>query len=210
MEEIKLSELETIIFDLGEVIVDLDPQAVIMEFSYLTDGKGKDLKELMVGSPYLFEYETGQIDDHTFIAAINELFESQITYEQFYHAWNLMIKDIPKKRLDLIKELQKTHQVLILSNTNAMHEQKFEQMMLDVMNSTMRDLVETAYYSHDIGLRKPNANIYEFVIADKSLNPEKSLFLDDKLENIVGAKGVGLKAVQVAYPDQIFQILSNG
>jgi len=205
----RLSELDTIIFDLGEVIVDLDPKAVIDEFSRLTDGRGKNLRELIVGSPYLFEYETGQIDDHEFIRQINQLFQSEISYDEFFHAWNLMIKSIPENRLELMKKLQQTHRVLVLSNTNRMHEVKFEKMMMDTANITMRELADMAYYSHDIGRRKPNADIYEFVIDEQSLNPEKSLFLDDKKENIEAARTVGLKAEQVQFPDQIFDILSH-
>lgn len=204
----RLQEISTIIFDLGEVIVDLNPQAVIDEFNRLTEGRGKDLKELMVGSPYLFQYETGQISDEDFIKAINGLFQSEISYSDFYHAWNLMIKDISVKRVQLMKKLMKTHQVLVLSNTNKMHEECFEQMMMEKVGVTMRNMIHHAFYSHDIALRKPNHDIYQYVIQDRSLDPSKTLFLDDKLENITAAQEVGMKAIQVKYPDQIFEILA--
>lgn len=205
----RLQEISTIIFDLGEVIVDLDTQAVVKEFNRLTDGRGKDLKELLIGSPYLFQYETGQIEDQSFIDAICGLFETKITYADFYYAWNLMIKDISVKRLELMKQLKKTHKVLVLSNTNKMHEECFEKMMMEKVGVTMRNLAHHAFYSHDIGLRKPNQDIYEYVIQDQGIDPTKSLFLDDKLENIQAAQAVGMKAVQVMFPDQIFDILKK-
>lgn len=205
----RLANYETIIFDLGEVIVDLDPQAVITAFSKLTEGGGNDLRELIVGSPYLYQYETGVLTDGQFIAQVNQLFDSEISQEDFFHAWNLMIRDIPLKRLELIQKLLNTHRVLILSNTNRMHEVCFEEMMVSRIGTTMRELAHIAYYSHDIGLRKPNEDIYEFVIREQQLDPSRSLFLDDKTENIQAARQVGLKAEQVLFPDQIFEILSH-
>jgi len=203
----RLSEIDTIIFDLGEVIVDLDPQAVIEEFSRLTSGRGKDLRELIVGSPYLYRYETGQIDDAQFVDEINQLFDSQISLSDFEYAWNLMIKGISSGRLELMQKLMETHRVLILSNTNAMHERYFDSMVMNLAGKPMKDFAHTAYYSHLIGYRKPNADIYEFIIEDQGFDPKRSLFLDDKIENIEAARGVGINAEQVQFPDQIFEIL---
>lgn len=204
----RLAELDTIIFDLGEVIVDLDPQAVIREFSRITDGKGSDLRELIVGSPYLYRYETGQVTDQEFVHEINQLFGTRISFEEFRHAWNLMIKAISPRRLELMQKLMATHRVLILSNTNAMHEVYFDEMVQSVTGTPMKAYAHTAYYSHLIGYRKPNEDIYEFVIKEQGLRPDRALFLDDKEENIQAARRVGLKAEQVKYPDQIFEILT--
>ncbi|MAE86431.1 MAG: hypothetical protein CMB80_27100 [Flammeovirgaceae bacterium] len=205
----RLSELSTIIFDLGEVIVDLDTQAVLKEFYQLTGIEGSILKERLVNTSYLFEYETGQIDGEAFVQGMNEVLGTNIGFEDFKHAWNLMVKDIPVNRLEFIKELQKSHQILILSNTNYMHEEKFEQIMMERVGQTMIDFADVAYYSHHIGYRKPNHDIYEFVIEQNNLDPQKALFLDDREDNILAAKAVGLKAEQVLFPDQIFEILKN-
>lgn len=207
--EHRLSELSTIIFDLGEVIVDLDTQAVINEFFRLTQKDGKILKDKLISTPYLFQYETGQIGDEEFVAGMNEVLGANIVYDEFKYAWNLMIKDIPVKRLEFIKKLKETHQVLILSNTNYMHEERFEEIMQEKIGKTMIDLADTAYYSHHIGLRKPNHDIYEYVIEKNSLDPAKAIFLDDREDNILAARQVGLKAEQVMFPDQIFEILKN-
>lgn len=202
-----LSQLDTIIFDLGEVIVDLDGQAVIDAFHHLTDGRGGNLRELMIGSPFLFAYETGKMTDQAFIREINQLFDAQISDHDFRQAWNLMIKGISTKRLELMEQLMKTHKVLILSNTNAMHEQYFDQLVSKQTGKLMKDYAHTAYYSHHIGYRKPNYDIYEYIVEEQQLDPARSLFLDDKAENIEAARDVGLHATQVAYPDQIFELL---
>lgn len=205
----KLSTLDTIIFDLGEVIVDLDAPAVIAEFERLLEGTSHHFEELIVSSPHLFEYETGQTSDLEFLKRVNNLFESDLSMDEFSHAWNMMIKGISAKRLALMRKLMKTHQVLILSNTNALHEGYFDEMVLAITGSRMKDHAHKAYYSHRIGYRKPNAAIYQFVINDQSLIPERALFLDDKEENILAARACGLQAHLVSYPDQIFELLAD-
>ena len=204
----RLAELETIIFDLGEVVVDLDTKAVLEQFAKLTNAAGSRLKELLMSTPFLYEYETGQIDKYAFANEMGKAMGVEIQFDDFEYAWNLMVKDITVKRLEFIQQLKKTHQVLILSNTNDMHEDKFELIMQERIGMKMTELAHKAYYSHRIGYRKPNLDIYEFIIEENNLNPQKSLFLDDRKDNILAAKEVGLQAQQVMFPDQIFEILS--
>ncbi len=204
------STIDHIIFDLGEVIVDLDGKAVITEFDRLTNGKTRELKELMIGSDFFFQYETGVINEEHFVDSFNHTFGTDLTHEVFKHTWNMMIKAIPARRIDFIKELMNDFQVLVLSNTNSMHEDKFEAMMTEQFGVTMSSLVHHAYYSHDIHLRKPDEEIYNYVILDQNIDPKRTLFLDDKLENIEAARRVGLHAEKVEFPDQIFEIISHG
>lgn len=205
----RLSQLDTIIFDLGEVIVDLDPKSVIAEFSRLSKGKGDLLRELLVSSPHLFEYETGRMTDQEFIRAANALIAGEIPEQDFRRAWNLLIRDVPKHRLELLEKLSATHRVLLLSNTNKMHELYFDSLVGQVSGKQMKDYAHTAYYSHEIGFRKPNRDIYEFVIDQQNLDPKRAIFLDDRPENVSAAMQTGLHAVQVMFPDQIFEILAN-
>ncbi|MFY0606929.1 MAG: HAD-IA family hydrolase [Cyclobacteriaceae bacterium] len=204
-----ISEFDTIIFDLGEVIVNLDTQAVVNEFARLLKLPSVDLKSILVGSDELYLYETGQIDKGLFIERIVDLLGAQISVQDFENAWNLMLADIPIERLQFMKELMNTHEVLILSNTNGMHEERFDEMVKIQTGKIMKDFAHKAYYSHRIGYRKPNQDIYEFVINDRGLIPSKSLFLDDKIENVLAARDVGLRSEQVLKSNDIFQILGN-
>lgn len=204
-----LNDLDTIIFDLGEVIVDLDPQAVIDGFYAQTNGNDADLRGLIVSSPHLYDYETGKMDDRAFIKHVNGLFQSEIADEDFARSWNAMIAKVSEKRLSLMKDLMKTHKVLILSNTNAMHEVYFDAMVQEKTGQIMKDFCHHAYYSHRIGHRKPDLSIYEYIIDQEGLQPSRALFLDDKEENVLAARQAGLQSEQVAYPDQIFEILGR-
>lgn len=203
----QLNNLDAIIFDLGEVIVDLNPEAVISAFADLTNGQGQELRELIVSSPYLYQFETGQLSEEAFVEAIGQLLNTTIDLDQFRYAWNLMIGAIPLKRLELMRQLQKSHQVYILSNTNITHERHFDELVFQHQGLKMGDYVHEAYYSHVVGMRKPNTDIFEYVTRQNKLEAGRCLFLDDKAENIVAAKGAGWQAIQVQYPDQIFEIL---
>ncbi|MEQ9305021.1 MAG: HAD-IA family hydrolase, partial [Marinoscillum sp.] len=155
----------------------------------------------------LYQYETGQMNDQEFVSSINELVGAEISLDDLRHAWNLMIKDVSIRRLEFMQSLMQSHRVLILSNTNAMHEVCFDELITTKTGKIMKDYAHSALYSHDIGYRKPNHDIFEYVIDREKLNPNKTLFLDDKLENIVAAREVGIKAEQVSFPDQIFEII---
>lgn len=205
----KLSTIDTVIFDLGQVIVDLDAPAVVTEFARLTKGANRDFKELLEESSYLFDYEVGKLTDQEFVEAANLFWGAQISEDEFRYAWNLMIKSISIERLRLMEKLMTTHKVLILSNTNAMHELYFDGMVRDLTGRPMSDYAHTAYYSHRIGYRKPNEAIYRYIIEEQGLSPQKALFLDDKPENIMAARNVGLLAEQVKFPDQIFELLAD-
>lgn len=205
----RLKDLDTIIFDLGEVIIDLDPKAVMREFESLTETNGQEIRNLIVTSPLLFQYETGQLSCSGFIHEVNLLLKSEISDDDFRNAWNLMIKGVSIRRLNFMEELMKTHQVILLSNTNKMHEDYFDELVVKIGGKLMKEYSHTAYYSHDIGYRKPNRDIYDFVIKEQSLDPERTVFLDDRLENIDAALSVGLQAIQVEFPDQIFEILKH-
>jgi putative hydrolase of the HAD superfamily len=194
---------------LGQVIIDLDPNAVIEAFSVHTNGRGQDLRDLISGSDLLIDYETGKMEDSEFVQIVNSLLNTSISEQHFASSWNLMIGQIPMERLNFMERLMKTHKVLILSNTNHFHEIHFDAMLQKQTGRIMSDYVHTAYYSHDIGFRKPDTAIYSHVIEKEELVPGRSLFLDDRPENIASARKVGLLAEQVRFPDQIFEIITN-
>lgn len=209
---IRLNEINTIIFDLGQVIVDLNPQLVLQRFESLVGDSNKSIPELIKDTQLLIEYEKGLMTTKEFIDASNDFLRSNIYENDFIEAWNLMIGEIPAKRLNLMKNLQDKFKVMVLSNTNEMHEIYFETKIHNEQNGKkLADFAHHVLYSHHINLRKPEKSIYDYVIDHFTQEPAKALFLDDKQENVNAAIEAGLKSIQVQYPDQIFEILSiNG
>jgi len=202
------SNYDTVIFDLGQVIVDLNGKAVIERLQAKSLQADVDYKDLIVSSPLLQLYEMGKIAETDFRQGMRDLLELDSSDEEFDEIWNLMLEKIPVGRLELMKALGKDYQTMILSNTNAIHERKFDEMVGELVpGAKMKDFVHHAYYSHDMGYRKPDPDIYSVLLKNHQLVPERTVFLDDRSDNIASAKSLGIEAIQVQYPDQIFEIL---
>ncbi len=207
MKDFSPANYDTVIFDLGEVIIDLDPQAV-EDRLFSASGKEMDYKDLVFSSPLMQLYETGKISEGAFREGMNDLLSVSFSDEEFDEIWNLMLGQIPAERVSLMGQLKSTFQVMILSNTNPIHERKFDEMVgTQLGGSKMSDFVHYAHYSHHLGMRKPDEEIYLHVLNKHDLTAERTLFLDDRLDNVEAARSTGIDAVQVKHPDQIFEIL---
>ena len=104
-----------------------------------------------------------------------------------------MLLGIPKERFEFIKELREQKKIYLLSNINQIHED-----FLNVYIQSRPELTnfyssfDEVYFSHHIGLRKPNIEAFEFVLNKHGMAPEKTLFIDDSPQHIEGAKKAGL------------------
>ena len=205
---IDLKDTETIIFDLGEVIIDLDSKRVIDQFQKQSDKSAEDIIRLISKSQDLIDYEVGKMTDAEFCQVVNELLSIELSQASFEAIWNSFLGTIKLDKLHLMLALKEKFNVLILSNTNAIHQSAFDRCVGELIPSkTMADMVHTAYYSHELGLRKPDPHIYQKVIDLQNLNPAKTIFFDDRLENITAAQDSGIQAIQVTYSDQILDQL---
>ena len=205
---IKLKNIETIIFDLGGVIIDLDSKSVIDQLQRYSDKTAKDIICLISQSQDLIDYEMGKMSDSDFCQAVNKLLHIELSQASFETIWNSFLGNIKQDKLRLMLALKDRFNLLILSNTNAIHQRSFDQLVGEQISSKiMSDMVHKAYYSHLLGLRKPDPNIYKRVIDLQNLNPTKTLFFDDRHENINMAQEFGIQAIQVEYSDQILDLL---
>jgi putative hydrolase of the HAD superfamily len=205
---IDLKDTETIIFDLGEVIIDLDSKRVIDQFQKHSDKSAEEIIRLISKSQDLINYEVGKMTDVEFCQVVNELLSIELSQASFEAIWNSFLGTIHLDKLRLMLDLKEKYNVLILSNTNAIHQRAFDRHIGELIPSkTMADMVHTAYYSHELGLRKPDPHIYQKVIDLQNLNPAKTLFFDDRIENITAAQARGIQAIQVTYSDQILDQL---
>ena len=205
---IDLKDTETIIFDLGEVIIDLDSKRVIDQFQKHSDKSAEDIIRLISKSQDLIDYEVGKMTDVEFCQVVNELLSIELSQASFEAIWNSFLGIIKLDKLYLMLDLKEKFNVLILSNTNAIHQRAFDRRVGEhIPSKTMADMVHMAYYSHELGLRKPDPHIYQKVIDLQNLNPAKTIFFDDRLENITAAQDSGIQAIQVTYSDQILDQL---
>jgi len=195
--EYNLEKIENIIFDLGGVIIDVDPQKTIEKLEGLNKS-GKSLVSRIENAEFLYQFERGEISNQEFFQTINNLLGIEKDHLLIKEAWNSMLLGIPQKRIEKLYQLRKTFRIFLLSNTNSVHLLKLK----DILDHTVgfndfEQIFESTFYSHLIGKRKPDLECFHHVINEKNLIPYKTLFVDDSLVNVEGALKAGLKSVQL-------------
>lgn len=190
-----LKDYKNIIFDLGGVILNIDYKRTISAFHDLGiqdfETKFSQLQQID-----LFDaYEKGEISSQVFRSGIRSAFDNPLTDSEIDVAWNAMLLDLPKERLELIRSLAKTKRITLLSNTNEIHISSFYRTILDQHGLTdLSGYFLKVYYSFELGMRKPEARIFKHVLAAHEFNPEETLFIDDSIQHVKAAKALGIRA----------------
>lgn len=189
----KPSDYKNIIFDLGGVILNLDYQRTIDAFRKLGIEEF-DQSYSQLNQTNLFDkFERGEIASSAFRDGLRSVFNETISDEILDNAWNAMLLDLPVERLKALGKLRAERRISLLSNTNEIHVQSFETALKKAHG--LRNLTgyfDYVYYSCRMGMRKPEPSIFEFVIKDQDYVPAQTVFIDDSLQHIEGARKVGL------------------
>lgn len=186
--------IKNIIFDFGGILIDIDYKKTEEELKsllHLQSIKGKDFEEVFN------RFEVGQITEKQFYDGLSTLAGINPEYAKMRKAWNAMLGDLPLHRLDLAHSLRSSYRVFLLSNTNETHisfvwNLLSERYGIDQFEEKFFDRV---YYSHDIGMRKPNPEIYNYVLENEDIEAAESIFIDDSILNVEGARRVGIHGV---------------
>ncbi len=201
--------LKNIIFDLGNVIIDLNLEQTEIELGRIL---GNDLRQKLAALKQgdIFErYEMGLCSEADFIKTLQSVHHQPVSYRRLIDAWNAMLLGTPLHRLEMLARLKTKYNVFLLSNTNFTH---LEWVYDDLKKSYGITDFETqffhkAYYSHLVHLRKPNANIYEYVLHDADIQANETLFIDDNAANIAGAKSLGIQTIHHEIGAEIVDVL---
>jgi glucose-1-phosphatase len=200
-------EIKNIIFDLGGVIINLDTHKTYQQFSRLSGIELEELKSKSAKSAFFDLYEKGLLSDQEFRGQVRLFLKCEASDSEIDNAWNAMLLDIPQQRIQLLKQLRNNYKLFLLSNTNNIHLQCFTEIVKNTTRlSGLSDCFDKDYYSHLMKMRKPDAEIFQYVLNENNLNPNETLFLDDNQSNLAGAASVGIQIFHVAHPDLIFSL----
>lgn len=178
--------IDAIIFDFGDVFINLDKQATADGLKNLGIFEwNEDLDQLNL------QYEVGAISEEEFVSGIQK-HTNNATAEEVLQAWNAILLDFPLYRLEFLQLLSKKYRLFLLSNTDAIHINTFEQKTGASFYSAFYQCFEKVYFSFEIGMRKPNPEVYSFVLDQNGLQAKHTLFIDDKKENTDAAAALGL------------------
>lgn len=200
-----VSSVKNLIFDLGGVILDLSVDHTLESFSSLSGLSKERIQEIYYSEAGFLAYEKGEIDDDAFREFVRKTFSIQADDATIDESWNAMLRGIPPVKLDLLTRLREPFRVFLLSNTNSIHVHHINNVMLRNIPGArnLEHYFDRAYYSHTMGKRKPDAEIFEQVLEENDLDPRETLFLDDYAINIEGANAVGIRTLHVTSPTLI-------
>ena len=188
--------IKNIIFDFGGVILNIDYKLTEQAFTKLGIEDFDSIYSQAVQKELFDVFEKGLMSPEDFRKGLRKYIAEEVSDTEIDNAWNSMLLDLPEERIILLDKLRKNYRLFLLSNTNEIHYNSFLAYM---KNKFRRDIFsevfEKAYVSHQIHLRKPDAVIFEFVLRENSLRKEETLFIDDSIQHIEGAKRVGLKTL---------------
>jgi len=205
---IDLTNIRNIILDLGGVILELDVDRTVMEFNALGFPRGKNIEAILSKHTFFLEFETGKISTDEFISKLMEIHENKVSQENVIKAWNAMIRGFKADNIKLLQKLRKNYRLFLLSNTNAIHETLYNnQLKEDHGIDNLDRIFDKVYYSHDLKMRKPDPEIFRFVLDDQQFPPEECLFVDDTLMHVESARSVGIRAYHLASPERITDVL---
>lgn len=185
--------IRNIIFDLGGVLLNIDPKRTIDAFSKLGMQDLIGEKGLTYDHEIFYLMEQGKLTPKEFRNGVRNLLSGQVSDDQIDLAWTAMLLDFPKVRVELVQMLRNNFGIYLFSNTNAIHVAKYQANFRNQHGFEVSSLFEKDFHSNEIGFRKPTDESFQEIIQLSGIKPEESLFIDDSLQNVDGAIACGLK-----------------
>ncbi len=191
-----MQKIENIIFDLGGVLLDIDYNLTRSAFEKLGIVNFDEMYSQQNADKLFQKLETGAITEEDFYKELNRCTGLQLTPKEIREAWNAMLLSFREDSLNFLDQLRDRYKVFLLSNTNYIHLVSFYEIYHQKeRKKSFEQYFNKTFYSFEIGLRKPDLDCYEWVLNDLQTEPQKTMFIDDSLKNIQGAKKAGLQTI---------------
>ena len=204
------NEIKNILFDWGGVITELHLDATKKAFHDLgltifDEHVPHDPRDRV-----FIPFEIGNISPEEFRNNIRMLSANPLTDNMIDGAWNAMLGVLPEERWKLLESISSFYRTFLLSNTNAIHLDYYFNYLQGIYGTYgYNHLFEKTYFSHEIHLRKPNADIFDYVVQDSGIKPEETLFIDDFVENIETARKLGFHTVHLTKPRTLTDLFKS-
>ncbi len=201
--------IKNIIFDLGGVLLDIDPQRTIRAFGEL------GMPDLIKPGGWSYDHEVflrmeqGRLDDAEFRDGIRTLLSHPVSDKEIDEAWCAMLLQFPPEKITLLRELAPRYRLYLFSNTNRIHIAHFHELFRKQFGFHLTELFVKDYYSSEIRLRKPEPEAFRFVLEDAGLNPAETLFIDDLDINTKSAAQTGMQTICLKPDMDLVKVLSS-
>lgn len=196
-----MSNIKNLIFDLGGVIINIDPALSVQAFK---DAGVNDIDAVyaaLQGTGHLYKIESGELTVDELYNAFISLSSCHIEKGTFIDCWNELLLDIPKERLQLLQHLKNNYKIYLLSNTNPIHMDEIYAYVKKEHALDLNELFDKVYLSYEHYLCKPDVRIFQKIIQENNLSYEQTLFFDDTQMHLQAAATLGIKTALVT-PDK--------
>lgn len=205
-----MQHIKNIIFDLGGVIINLDTHKTIAEFNKLSYMPFEALYTQAAQSSLFDNFDKGLISTEEFFYTIRKEIRYDGPDHELLRAWNAMLLDVPERRLDVLVKMKQNYNTFLLSNTCEPHIAAFEHdLYIEHGVKNFNDYFDEVYYSCRMGMRKPDKEIFEFVLKQNDLKPEDTVFIDDSIQHVKGAGECGISAFLLPKGEEIGDFLKG-
>ncbi|MEP6584825.1 MAG: HAD family phosphatase [Ginsengibacter sp.] len=191
-----MQKLEAVIFDLGGVILNIDYHLTRKAFEELGVKNFNEMYSQAAADKLFKRLETGNIKEAQFHFEFNSCIGLQLKKDAINKAWNAMLLNFREESLFFLDQIKSRYRLFLLSNTNEIHYRMFNSIYYKRnRHCSFEDFFEKAYYSFEMGMRKPDGNIYQYVVERNNLEYGSTLFIDDSIQNVEAAKILGMQTV---------------
>lgn len=202
-----MHSFKNIIFDFGGVILNIDYLLTEKAFINLGITNFSNLYNQHKSTDLFEKLETGKLSQTDFYTNFRSITNSNLTDVQIENAWNAMLLDLPTERINWLLEIKHKYNIYLYSNTNQIHYNKFITTANSASpNHNFNSIFIKAYYSHICNFRKPYKESYLKILEEQKLKANETLFIDDTLVNITGAKEAGLHTIHLQSSSTILQL----
>ena len=208
MEKPDLTEIKNIIFDFGNVLLNINPRLTQEAFSTIGIKPGVDFWGSRSSAELLLNLEKGLISPEDFRKGALEMLVEGTTNEEVDKAWNALLLDLPSKRVELVKRLAQKYRIFLLSNSNQIHYDFYIHEFESKFGFPFSTLFEKTWFSHNLGMVKPDPEIFKFVLKDASLQPKETLFIDDTPMHVEAARKLQINAWHLEAGTEVCDLFS--
>jgi putative hydrolase of the HAD superfamily len=205
----QFSNISTIIFDLGGVLINLDLPQCILNIKRLGIDNIENLLSNFGQKGFFLQFEKGQIGTEEFRNEIRKFASKPISDTQIDEAWCSFLCDIPMQKLEILTALKDKFRIVLLSNTNPLHIEVNVEAEFAKVGKSIYDVFDACYLSYKMQMVKPEIEIFEKLLHDEQVAANQCLFLDDGLKNIQQAGKLGIQTYLVKEQEDLGFLLHN-
>ena len=143
-------------------------------------------------------FEKGFISENDFRNYIRDRAGRNYDDYNIDRAWNAMLLDFPPRRLNMLQKLSSDgYQLFLLSNTNSIHMRSLLHDFNVQFGIPFDSLFNRVYLSFEMGMRKPEKEIFGKVLNDFELHPAETLYVEDSQQHVETAKQLGIESLLI-------------